>query len=43
VSLLGSRALASYPDRVMNTILCAGRNQNDEPVIRFESTVLEFI
>jgi len=43
VSLLGSLALTSYPDRVMNTILCAGRNQNDEPVIRFESTVLEFI
>jgi acyl dehydratase len=42
VTLLASRALASRPDRLLNTILCAGRNQHGEPVIRFESTVLEF-
>lgn len=43
VSLLGSRTLSSRPDRVINTIQCAGRNQHHEPVIRFESTVLEFV
>jgi acyl dehydratase len=43
VTLLTSRALASRPGRLVNTILCAGKNQNDEPVIRFESTVLEFV
>lgn len=43
VTLLASRALASRPDRLLNTILCAGENQNGEPVIRFESTVLEFV
>lgn len=43
VTLLGSRQLASRPDRLINTFLCAGRNQNGEPVIRFESTVLEFV
>ena len=43
VALTASRELASRPDRVLNTILCSGRNQNGEPVIRFESTVLEFI
>jgi acyl dehydratase len=42
VTLTASRALASRPDRLLNTILCAGRNQRDEPVVRFESTVLEF-
>lgn len=43
VTLLGSRAVTSRTDRLLNTILCAGRNQNGEPVIRFESTVLEFV
>ena len=43
VALLASRELGSRSDRRLNTILCAGRNQNGEPVIRFESTVLEFV
>lgn len=43
VTLTASRELASRPGRLINTILCAGRNQNGEPVIRFESTVLEFV
>ena len=42
VMLMASREMASKPGRLINTILCAGRNQNGEPVIRFESTVLEF-
>lgn len=42
VTLLTSRPLASRPGRLINTILCAGANQHGEPVIRFESTVLEF-
>lgn len=43
VTLTDSRPLASRPGRLINTILCAGSNQNGEPVIRFDSTVLEFI
>ncbi|MDX3977267.1 MaoC family dehydratase [Shinella sp.] len=43
VTLLASRELASRAGRLVNTILCAGKNQNGEPVIRFESTVLEFV
>ena len=43
VTLMASRELASRPGRLVNTILCAGKNQNGEPVIRFESTVLEFV
>ena len=43
VTLTGSRELASRSDRLINTILNAGRNQNGEAVIRFESTVLEFL
>ena len=43
VTAMASRELATRPGRVINTILCAGRNQHDEPVIRFESTVLEFV
>ena len=39
----GSREIASHPGRVINTMLNAGRNQNGEPVVRFESTVLEFV
>ena len=42
-TLTASRELASRPDRLINTILCAGRNQDGEPVIRFESAVLEFV
>jgi acyl dehydratase len=42
VTLTASRELASRPGRLINTILCTGENQNGEPVIRFESTVLEF-
>jgi len=43
VTLMASRELASRPGRLVNTILCAGNNQNGEPVIRSESTVLEFV
>lgn len=43
VTLLASRELASRPGRLVDTILCTGRNQHGEPVIRFESTVLEFV
>ncbi|WP_439616140.1 MaoC family dehydratase [Shinella sp.] len=43
VTLLASRELTSRAGRLVNTILCAGKNQNGEPVIRFESTVLEFV
>jgi len=42
VTLLSSRALASRPGWTLNTILCEGENQNGVPVLRFESTVLEF-
>ncbi|MGZ2403526.1 MaoC family dehydratase [Rhizobium ruizarguesonis] len=42
VALLSSRALASRPGWHLNTILCEGVNQNSDPVIRFESGVLEF-
>ncbi|MBY5346204.1 MaoC family dehydratase [Rhizobium leguminosarum] len=42
VALLSSRALASRPGWHVNTILCEGVNQNGDPVIRFESGVLEF-
>jgi acyl dehydratase len=42
VTLIASRPLASRPGTLMNTILCEGDNQNGEPVIRFESNVLEF-
>ncbi|WP_439624477.1 MaoC family dehydratase [Shinella sp.] len=43
VTLLASRELTSRAGRLVNTILCAGKNQHGEPVIRFESTVLEFV
>ncbi|MEZ2219862.1 MaoC family dehydratase [Rhizobium sp. RCC_161_2] len=42
VTLLSSRPLASRPSWTLNTILCDGTNQDGVPVIRFESTVLEF-
>ncbi|QND47776.1 MaoC family dehydratase [Rhizobium lusitanum] len=42
VTLLSSRPLASRPGWTLNTILCDGTNQHGVPVIRFESTVLEF-
>jgi acyl dehydratase len=42
VTLLSSRPLATRPGRLINTILCEGESQHGEPVIRFESTVLEF-
>ncbi|PTM92663.1 MaoC family dehydratase [Mycoplana dimorpha] len=43
VTLLSSRQSASHPGRLINTMLCEGTNQHGEPVVRFESTVLEFI
>jgi len=42
VTLLASRALASRPGWILNSILCEGENQHGVPVLRFESTVLEF-
>ena len=42
VTLLASRPLASRPGWILNGILCEGENQNGVPVLRFESTVLEF-
>ncbi len=42
VTLLSSRSLASRPGWIINTILCEGENQDGIPVLRFESTVLEF-
>ena len=42
--ILSSRWLGvDQEDKVIATILNAGRNQHGEPVIRFESTVLEFV
>ncbi|MCF3640714.1 MaoC family dehydratase [Rhizobium sp. TRM95111] len=43
VALLASHERASRPGRLIDTILCAGENQHGEAVIRFESTVLEFV
>ena len=42
VTLLSSRPLTSRPGWHLNTILCEGVNQNGDPVMRFESGVLEF-
>ncbi|MFB2550631.1 MaoC family dehydratase [Ensifer soli] len=43
VTFLSARAVESRPGWRMNTILCEGRNQFDEDVIRFESSVIEFV
>ncbi|HUH48542.1 MAG TPA: MaoC family dehydratase [Mycoplana sp.] len=43
VTLLTSRPLASRPRRLINAILCEGENQHGDPVVSFESTVLEFV
>ena len=42
VTLVNARPLASRPGRILDTILCAGTNQHGEPVVRFESNVIEF-
>jgi len=42
VTLLSSRELTSREGWILNTILCEGENQDGVPVIRFESSVLEF-
>ena len=42
VTLLSSRNLASRQGWILNSILCEGENQDGIPVLRFESTVLEF-
>ncbi|RVJ21154.1 MaoC family dehydratase [Sinorhizobium medicae] len=42
VTLLEARIVASRPGWRINTILCEGENQHGEPVIRFESKVIEF-
>ncbi len=43
VTFLESRTLASRPGWRINSILCEGENQHGEPVIRFESKVIEFV
>lgn len=42
VTWLGSRPLDTRPGWILNTITCSGENQRGEPVVEFESTVLEF-
>lgn len=42
VTLQASRPLASRPGWIMNSTLAEGVNQAGEPVLRFESSVLEF-
>lgn len=42
VTPLGARALASRPGWIMNQVLCEGHNQHGEPVVRFESAIVEF-
>jgi len=42
VTYLSGRALASRPGWFLNTIFSEGINQDGVPVIRFESSVLEF-
>lgn len=42
VTFLSSHALPSRPGRRLNTILCEGMIADGTPVIRFESTVIEF-
>lgn len=41
-TLLGSRPLASRPGLLMNTTFNEGVNQHGQPVVSFESKVLEF-
>jgi acyl dehydratase len=43
VTLIGSRPLATRPGWIMNSIVCEGTNQHGTPVLRFESSVLEFV
>ena len=43
VTPTGARPLASRPGLQINSMLAEGRNQNGEWVIRYESTVLEYI
>ncbi|MGV8938893.1 MAG: MaoC family dehydratase [Allorhizobium sp.] len=42
VTMLESRPLASRPGWLINTNRSEGVNQNDEPVLRFTGSVLEF-
>lgn len=42
VTPLGSRTLSSRPGWIMNQVLCEGENQKGEPVVRFESSIVEF-
>ncbi|KQV64513.1 MaoC/PaaZ C-terminal domain-containing protein [Rhizobium sp. Root1220] len=42
VTFLASRSLSSKQGRRLNTILCEGRLLDGTPVIRFESTVIDF-
>lgn len=42
VTPLGWRMLASRQGWIMNQMLCEGENQNGEPVVRFESAIVEF-
>lgn len=42
VTPLGHRTLASRPGWIMNQVLCEGVNQRGEPVVSFESAIVEF-
>lgn len=42
VTFVSAKDLESRPGWRINTILCEGENQNGQPVIRFESKVIEF-
>lgn len=42
VTPLGHRDLSSRPGWIMNQVLCEGQNQKGEPVVRFESAIVEF-
>ncbi|WP_454850180.1 MaoC family dehydratase [Rhizobium binxianense] len=42
VTFLSARPMASRPGWHLNAILCEGVNQEGTPVIRFDSSVLEF-
>ena len=42
VTFVAAKDLESRPGWRINTILCEGENQDGQPVIRFESKVIEF-
>lgn len=42
ITITAHRALTSRPGWIMNQVLCEGRNQKGEDVVRFESSIVEF-